>query len=50
MSDFLIRRNGTWHFVRRVPVEFASLDRRGIVKQSTSVPVSSDRGGARPRA
>jgi len=24
MSDFLTRRNGTWHFVRRVPVEFAA--------------------------
>ena len=23
MPDFLTRRNGTWHFARRVPVEFA---------------------------
>jgi len=22
MPDFLTRRNGTWHFVRRVPLEF----------------------------
>ena len=45
MPDFLTRRNGTWHFVRRVPVEFASLDPRGIIKHSTKVRVSSDRAG-----
>jgi hypothetical protein len=27
MSDFLTRRGKTWHFVRRVPAEFAALDR-----------------------
>ena len=26
MSDFLTRRNGTWYFVRRVPLAFASFD------------------------
>jgi hypothetical protein len=26
MPDFLTRRNGVWHFVRRVPAEFATLD------------------------
>jgi hypothetical protein len=31
MSDFLTRRGSTWHFVRRVPSEFAALDRRVIV-------------------
>lgn len=45
MPDFLTRRNGTWHFVRRVPVEFAALDPRGVVKHSTRVRVSSDRTG-----
>ena len=47
MPDFLTRRNGTWHFVRRVPVEFASLDPRRIIKHSTKVRVSSDRTGRR---
>ena len=28
MPDFLTRRNGSWHFARRVPTEFAHLDRR----------------------
>ena len=25
-ADFLTRRNGSWHFVRRVPTEFAEFD------------------------
>jgi len=44
MPDFLTRWNGTWHFVRRVPVEFAALDQRGVVKHSTRVRVSAGRG------
>lgn len=47
MPDFLTRRYGMWHFVRRVPLEFAALDRRGIVRHSTRVPVSADRTGRR---
>ena len=47
MPDFLTRRNGTWHFVRRVPTEFASFDRRGIIKHSTRVRVASDCAGRR---
>ena len=47
MPDFLTRRNGTWHFVRRVPAEFSAFDKRGIVRHSTKVRVSSDRTGRR---
>lgn len=47
MSDFLTRRHGTWHFVRRVPTEFAAYDSRGIIKHSTKVRVSDDRTGRR---
>ena len=47
MPDFLTRRNGTWHFVRRVPAEFSEFDKRGIVRHSTKVRVSSDRTGRR---
>ncbi|MCP3447359.1 tyrosine-type recombinase/integrase [Bradyrhizobium sp. CCGUVB14] len=47
MPDFLTRRNGTWHFVRRVPAEFSDFDKRGIVRHSTKVRVSSDRTGRR---
>lgn len=47
MPDFLTRRNGTWHFVRRVPVEFAALDPRVIIKHTTKIRVASDRTGRR---
>src|SRR5882672_3473643 len=47
MPDFLTRRNGTWHFARRVPTEFAHLDRRGVVKHSTKIRIASDRGAVR---
>ena len=47
MPDFLTRRNGTWHFARRVPVEFAEFDTRGVVKYSTRIRIASDRAGRR---
>lgn len=47
MPDFLTRRNGTWHFVRRVPVEFASLDSREVIKHSTRIRIANDRAGRR---
>jgi hypothetical protein len=47
MPDFLTRRDGTWHFVRRVPTEFASFDARGIVRHSTKVRIREDRNGRR---
>jgi integrase len=47
MSDFLTRRGSTWHFVRRVPAEFAALDSRGIIRHSTRIKVTEDRLGRR---
>lgn len=47
MPDFLTRRNGTWHFVRRVPIEFAELDARGVVRHSTRIKIAYDRSGRR---
>ncbi len=47
MPDFLTRRNGTWHFVRRVPIEFANVDKRGVIKHSTRVKIATDRAGRR---
>jgi hypothetical protein len=47
MSDFLTRRNGTWHFVRRVPSEFSRVDRRGVVRHSTRIKITADRAGRR---
>ena len=47
MPDFLTRRDGTWHFVRRVPTEFARFDARGIIRHSTKVRIRDDRNGRR---
>jgi integrase len=47
MPDFLTRRNGSWHFVRRVPIEFARFDARGVVKHSTRIKIANDRAGRR---
>jgi integrase len=47
MPDFLTRRGSVWHFVRRVPAEFAALDRRGIVRHSTRIRIADDRVGRR---
>jgi integrase len=45
MPDFLTRRHNTWHFVRRVPAEFARLDNRGVIKHSTRIKIANDRAG-----
>jgi integrase len=47
MPDFLTRRHNTWHFVRRVPTEFAQLDPRGVIKHSTRIKIANDRAGRR---
>jgi hypothetical protein len=38
----LVKRDGYWRFVRRVPKEFLERDRRAIVQQSTKVRVADD--------
>lgn len=47
MTDFLTRRDGTWHFVRRVPTAYAALDPRVIVRHTTRIRVLEDRTGRR---
>ena len=47
MSESLTRRGSAGHVVRRVPVEFAALDKRGIVRHSTRIKVAQDRTGRR---
>lgn len=42
-------RDGIWYLVRRVPKEFAELDRRRIVRISTDIPVVSDPRGVRAK-
>jgi hypothetical protein len=47
MPDFLTRRHGTWHFVRRVPIEFSRFDKRGVINHSTRIKIIDDRAGRR---
>jgi integrase len=42
MANYLTKRGGFWRFCRRVPDEYAALDRRGIVQQSTKVRIVDD--------
>lgn len=51
MADFLGKRDGWWHYVRRVPAVYAGHDKRGVVRQSTKIRVADDpRGLAAGRA
>lgn len=49
MADYCVKRDGLWRFVRRVPKEYADLDKRRIVQHSTGVPVADDPRGIRAR-
>lgn len=43
------KRDGVWYLIRRVPAEFAALDRRGLVRTSTGINVVDDPRGVRAR-
>ena len=45
--QYLTKRHGVWHFLRRVPTEYAHLDTRGNVKLSTKIKVAADRKGTK---
>ncbi|WP_336810889.1 tyrosine-type recombinase/integrase [Bosea sp. MMO-172] len=45
MKGFLGKRDGWWHYVRRVPAVYADHDSRGIVRQSTKIRVADDPRG-----
>jgi hypothetical protein len=49
MPERLTKRNGVWHYVRRIPPGYAEFDRRGIVELSTKVRAADDRAGVRAR-
>ena len=48
-GDYLIKRDGFWHYARRVPLAYSELDCRGIVRQSTKIRVADDPRGAKAR-
>jgi hypothetical protein len=37
VTDYLTQRGGSWHFVRRVPDEYAHIDGRGVIKLATGI-------------
>lgn len=43
------KRDGTWYLIRRVPKEFAALDRRVLVRISTDIPIVDDPRGIRAK-
>ena len=45
--NYLTKRSGVWHYLRRVPAEYAHFDKRGNVKLSTKIRVASDRKGTK---
>lgn len=45
MGRHLTKRDGFWHYARRVPTAFTELDPRGVVKQSTGIRVADDPRG-----
>jgi integrase len=42
MANHLFRRQGFWHYTRRVPEQYAKIDRRIIVQVSTKIRVADD--------
>jgi hypothetical protein len=47
VTDYLTKRNGYWQFARRVPLDYAHLDDRVVIKHSTKVLVAKDRRGTK---
>jgi integrase len=45
--DYLTQRNGVWHYYRRVPSEYTTLDHRHHVRLSTKIKVGNDRTGTK---
>jgi integrase len=43
------KRDGVWYLIRRVPKDFAELDRRGLVRISTGIAVADDPRAIRAR-
>jgi hypothetical protein len=46
-GEYLTKRDGVWHYYRRVPSEYAHLDRRAHIKLSTKVRIANDRTGTK---
>jgi hypothetical protein len=49
MANYCIKRDGIWRFVRRVPKDYAALDKRRIIQHSTGISVAEDPRGIRAK-
>jgi integrase len=49
MANYCVKRDGLWRFVRRVPKEYAALDKRRISQHSTGISVAQDPRGIRAK-
>lgn len=47
MADHLSKRGGIWYYLRRVPPQYAKLDKRTFARQSTAIRVADDPRGVR---
>lgn len=45
-----VKRSGWWYLIRRVPISFTHLDKRGIVRMSTRIRVADDPKGVRAQS
>jgi integrase len=43
------KRKSTWYFIRRVPAQYAALDARGTIRQSTGIRLGTDPHGVAAR-
>lgn len=48
-ADYLVKRDGVWHYNRRVPLNLAGLDKRRFARQSTKIRVADDPRGTKAR-
>ena len=48
-GDYLVKREGVWHYNRRVPLSLAGLDTRRFARQSTKIRVADDPRGSKAR-
>lgn len=48
-GDYLLKRDGVWHYSRRVPLTLADLDTRRFARQTTKIRVADDPRGAKAR-
>jgi integrase len=49
MADYLFKRDGFWHYARRVPKQYETADQQGVFKETTKIRVADDPRAIRAR-